>query len=108
MKRLSQRKERITVSLSRDSVRFLRAFRSRTNSPSLSAAFEKIVADLQGAAEKAKLDENTRAYYDSLSPEQMEENKAWGKLGEAALQSIFEGEERRPRAQLRNQGGGNK
>ena len=92
--RAGSQRERITVSLSRDSAGFLRAFRARVNSPSMSALFEKIVSDLQGRTESEELDEKVKAYYDGLSPSGVEENHAWGKLGQAALESLTEEEGR--------------
>ncbi len=85
-------KERITVSLSHASARFLRAFRSRSQSPSMSALFETIVADLQGKVEMEKLDEKITAYYDSLQ-EPLPEDYAWGMAGEAGLAAQVEEEQ---------------
>lgn len=102
--RRSAKKERITVSLSRDSARFLRAFRTQTNAPSISALFEKMIADLQGRTELELLDEKVKAYYDNLSPSNAQEEYAWGRLGEAALESLTEEEEGRSQARLANVG----
>jgi len=78
-------KERITVSLSRESVRFLRTFRAETHSPSMSAALELIVAHLKGRSEMERLDEKVKAYYDSMQKSTIREDYTWGALGEAAL-----------------------
>ena len=55
------RKERITVSLSQGSARFLRAFRAKVHSPSMSALFERIVADLQNRVETEQLEKRVAA-----------------------------------------------
>src|SRR5215472_17309823 len=79
------RKERVTVSLSREALRFLRRTRAQAKLPSLSALFEKIVADLQARTEQKTYDEQMRAYYDSLSDAAVQEDREWGLAGEAVL-----------------------
>jgi len=106
---MTKGKERLTVSLSRECARFLRTFRAKTHSPSMSALFEKIVSDLQARIKSEELDEKMKAYYDNLSPSEIEEEHAWGKLGEAALASLKEEEkeleaERAPRRHLGSSG----
>jgi hypothetical protein len=78
-------KERITISLSRESAKFLRTVRAQVQSPSMSALFEKIIAELQGKTEMERLDAKIRAYYDALPEAAIKEESAWGELGEAAL-----------------------
>jgi hypothetical protein len=88
MPRLGKRtkgKERITVSLSRESAEFLRTIRAELQSPSMSALFEKIVGDLQGKTEMEQLDAKIRAYYDTVPEAAIKEESNWGELGEAAL-----------------------
>lgn len=82
---MSPKKERITISLSRESVRFLKATRAETHAPSMSALFEKIVADLQSKAEQQNYEKQVQAYYDSLTPAAIQEDREWGAVGEAAL-----------------------
>jgi hypothetical protein len=81
------RKERITVSLSQGSARFLRAFRAKVHSPSMSALFERIVADLQNRVEMEQLEKKIAAYYDGLADSGVQEDSVWGALGEATLVS---------------------
>ena len=81
------RKERITVSLSQGTARFLRSLRTKAHSPSMSALVEKIVADLQNSAEMEQLEKNFVAYYDGLAESSILEDSAWGALGEATLGS---------------------
>ena len=82
---MSPKKERITISLSRESVRFLRATRAETHAPSMSALFEKIVADLQSKAKQQNDEKQVQAYYDSLTPAAIQEDREMGAVGEAAL-----------------------
>jgi hypothetical protein len=81
------KKERITMSLSRESVRYLRGLRAEVQSPSMSALFESIVADLRRKAEMEQLEARTQAYYDSLQKSDIQEQSDWGVLGESALES---------------------
>jgi len=78
-------KERITVSLSKERVRFLKAHSGRRGAPSVSAYVERLVADDQARAELEELSAHTALYYDSLSTKEAEEQNAWGELSEAAL-----------------------
>lgn len=89
-------KERLTVSLSRGSLKYLKVIRSQCKAPSMSALFERIVSDLQAKTELEQLDEKMDAYYDSLSESAIQEDRAWGALGEAALASQTTEEENEP------------
>lgn len=80
-------KERITVSLSQRSVRFLRALKAKAHSPSMSALFETIVVDLQSRVEMDQLEKKFAAYYDGLAESSVREDSIWGALGEATLAS---------------------
>ena len=89
-------KERMTVSLSRESAKFLRAQRAEAQSPSMSALLEKIVGDLQGRIEMEQLDARMQAHYDSFRESDMQEEAAWGALGKAALVSQTDEPEHQP------------
>ena len=78
-------KQRITVSLTKEAVAFLRSYRAQLKAPSLSALVEDIITDLQRRQEREELDRSITAYYDSLSAEQLREEAAWGELGESGL-----------------------
>jgi hypothetical protein len=82
----SSGKERITVSLAREKVRFLKADSGQRGS-SVSAYVERLVAEAQTRAELEKLSAHTTLYYDSLSVKEAEELSAWGELGESAIGS---------------------
>ena len=79
------RKARITISLSKDKVRFIKAHSGQAGVRSVSAFIERLVAEAQARAESAKLSARTALYYDSLSPRETEEQRAWGRLGELGL-----------------------
>jgi len=81
----SSGKERITVSLSKEKVRFLKARSAQREAPSVSAYVERLVADAQARAELENLSAHTALYYDSLSAKEAEELSAWAELGESAL-----------------------
>ena len=78
-------KARITISLSKDKIRFIKAHREQAGVRSVSAFIERLVAEAQARAEHEKLAARTSLYYDSLSPREMEEQRAWGRLGELGL-----------------------
>ena len=78
-------KERITVSLSKEKVRFLKAHSGQRGAPSVSAYVERLVGRAQAHAELETLSAHTASYYDSLSAKEAEGLSAWGELGESAL-----------------------
>jgi hypothetical protein len=81
----SSKKERMTISLSRESVKFLKATRAELHAPSMSAVFEQIVASMQSKVERQNYEKQMQAYYDSLTPAQIQGDRDWGAVGEAAL-----------------------
>ena len=78
-------KARITISLSKDKVRFIKAHSGHAGVRSVSAFIELLVTEAQSRAECEKLGARTALYYDSLSARETEEQRAWGRLGELAL-----------------------
>ena len=78
-------KARITISLSQDKVRFIKAHRGQAGARSVSAFIERLVAEAQARAELEKLGARAARYYDSLSSRETEEQRAWGELGELGL-----------------------
>jgi hypothetical protein len=83
------KKERVTVSLSPDTVRYLEGRREETQAPSMSAYLESVVRDLRAKEQMASLEAAAIAYYDSLTPAQIKEESEWGRVGAASL-SQFE------------------
>jgi hypothetical protein len=78
-------KARITISLSKDKVRFIKARSEQVGVRSVSAFIERLVAEAQARAESEKLAARTALYYDSVSALEMEQQRAWGRLGELGL-----------------------
>ena len=78
-------KARVTISLSKDKVRFLKAHRGPAGVRSVSAFIERLVAEAQARAEIEKLGARTARYDDALSSREAEEQRAWGELGELGL-----------------------
>ena len=78
-------KARITISLSPERVRFLKAHSAQRGAPSVSAYVERLVADAQRRAALERLSAQAARYYDSLPAKEAEELSAWGGLGELAL-----------------------
>ena len=87
------RKERITVSISQRSARFLRTLRAKAHAPSMSSLFETIVADLQNRVEMEQLEKKFAAYYDGLAESSVQEDSVWGALGDATLATQADEEE---------------
>jgi hypothetical protein len=74
--------------LSQEAVKFLRALRVQVKSPSVSALFERIIADLKRKREMEQFNKRVVAYYGSLSDAEQGEDTAWAQLGESALADI--------------------
>ena len=79
------RKARITISLSKDKVRYIKAHSGKAGVSSVSAFIERLVAEAQARAELEELGARTALYYGSLSSHETEEQRAWGELGELRL-----------------------
>lgn len=85
------RKERVTFTLSQDSLAFLQSFKEQANSSSLSATLDRMIAGVMRARALDALNANVSAYYDSLSPTELQEESAWGDVGAEGL-AAFESE----------------
>jgi len=80
------RRQRRTFSLAPEVVDYLEQVRKTQATPSLSAAMEVIVRKHQQAENRARLEQATAAYFESLSPEAVAEERALeGGLSEAAF-----------------------
>lgn len=79
------RKRRLTVSLSREAADFLVAFSASSKARSVSAALESILAERELQKKRDDLAANITAYYDSLSPEEQEADRAWGEFSELQM-----------------------
>jgi len=75
------RKERLTLSLDRGTVEFLKS-RAKKKASSVSACVEQIIAVSRQTSEAERLNAQTRAYYDSLSEPERQAEAAWGEFAE--------------------------
>ncbi len=78
------RKERLTLSLERGTVRFLKSC-AKAKASSVSACVEQIIAVSRQTSEAARLNAQILAYYDSLSEQERREEAAWGEFAESEL-----------------------
>jgi len=78
------RKERLTLSLDRGTVQFLKR-RAKNKDSSVSACVEQIIAVSRQTSETERLNAQARAYYDSLSEPERQAEAAWGKFAESEL-----------------------
>lgn len=74
------RKARKTFSLSRESLRYLEDLRKERKKDSMSSVLEDVIKQLQQAKEVERFSAATTRYYDSLTPEEIAEDRAWGDL----------------------------
>ncbi|HYX69929.1 MAG TPA: hypothetical protein VE825_12400 [Terriglobales bacterium] len=80
------RKEKKTFSLSRDAVSYLENAR-KAERKSSSEILEELIREKKLAAEQERISASIRGYYDSLSDEEREENRAWGQFSESQFPS---------------------
>ncbi len=78
----SVRKEKKTFSLSRESVRYLQSVQKRKKSESISAVLEDLIQQQRQAQEMQRISASINSYYDSLSDEQVADDRAWGQFAE--------------------------
>ena len=78
----SRRKARKTFSLSRQAVSYLESLRKETRRESMSSVLEDLIRAQQEAKEVERISASFTRYYDSLSPQEQAEDRAWGKFAE--------------------------
>lgn len=78
----ARRKEKRTYSLSADSVAYVGGLAERIH-VTASEALDRLIQDRRAEEERARIDAQITAYYDSLSPEEQVENRLWGKFAES-------------------------
>jgi len=76
-------KSRKTLSLSRSAVSYLETYQAKKREASLSSAVEALIEERKQMDEEEKLAAQTRAYYDSMTLTEQEENETWGKFAES-------------------------
>jgi Tfp pilus assembly protein PilO len=85
----SVRKARKTFSLSHETVRYLESLRKERKKDSMSSVLEDVIRQLQQTKEMERISASVTRYYDSLTSEEIAEDRAWGEF--AATQ--FPGED---------------
>ena len=72
------RKARKTFSLSQETVRYLESLRKEGKKHSMSSVLEDVIQQLQETKEMERISASVTRYYDSLSAEEIAEDRAWG------------------------------
>ncbi|MCI0353656.1 MAG: hypothetical protein L0099_01265 [Acidobacteria bacterium] len=80
-----RRRQRRTFSLAPEVIEYIEQVQKKQDTPSLSAAFEAIVREQQQKEWMDRINAETTAYYDSLTEEEVAEQKAWGEVAARAL-----------------------
>ena len=81
-------KEKKSFTLSSESVRFLEEQRIKRNAQSVSAALEEILLAVRKEEEREAIEAAVTKYYDSLTDEDVEEDRQWAEFAA----SVFPGE----------------
>lgn len=74
------RKAKRTFSLSPDIVAYLESERKAKRQRSLSAVLEALVRQYQQSREMQRISASVTRYYDSLTPEEIADDRAWGEF----------------------------
>ncbi len=82
MPKRSQTKQKKTFSLSAESLKYLEDVRKQKKAPSTSSVLDEMIREQQLRSRRQELGEEITSYYDSLTDEEREENKAWGQFAE--------------------------
>src|SRR5450755_1605504 len=86
MKKATRRlKQRRTFTLSPESLAYLEQEARRRNADSHSAVLDELLQEKDRERQLAALEAATTAYYDSLSDEEVEQDKIWGEFGGMSL-----------------------
>ena len=72
------RKARKTFSLSRESVSYLESLRKARKGKSVSAVLDDLIRQRREAEEMKRISASVTRYYDSLTAEEVSEDRAWG------------------------------
>jgi hypothetical protein len=86
-----ERKERVTITLSKHSVEYVRTISSRENSH-VSTVMEQIIESARRAEDLKQLNADIAAFYDALPETAVAEDVAWGQLGTKGLTAFVESE----------------
>src|SRR5690242_2973427 len=79
----ASRKEKRTFSLSTSSLQYLEAVRKQRKSGSVSSVLDDLIREQQRAAEMRRISASITSYYDSLTDEEVADDRAWGAFAES-------------------------
>src|SRR5271163_2508218 len=81
----SEAKQRRTFTLSPESLSYLEQEARRRSIDSQSAVLDELLREKKREQQLAAIDKQITAYYDSLTDEQVEEQRTWGEFAEQQL-----------------------
>ena len=76
----SVRKSRKTFSLSRESVKYLESLRKARKAKSMSSVLDELIRQRREAEDMKRISVSVTNYYDSLTDEEVAEDRAWGEF----------------------------
>jgi hypothetical protein len=85
------RKERVTITLSKDSVEYVKEISVKERSH-VSTVMERMIESVRHAEELKQLNAGISAFYDALPDTAVAEDAAWGQLGASGLAAFVESE----------------
>src|ERR1700757_3177732 len=86
-----ERKERVTITLSRHSAEYVRTISAKERSH-VSTVMERMIETARRAQELKQLNADISAFYDALPDAAAQEDTAWGQVGAAGLAELVEPE----------------
>ena len=78
--RRKHRKIKKSVTLSAESVKLLAALRKEQRALSISSVLEGILQEIHSERQRAAIEKNIGDYYDSLTPEEVQEKNEWAEF----------------------------
>jgi hypothetical protein len=87
----SERKERVTVTLSRHSAEYVRSISAQERSH-VSTVMERMIEAARRTQELKQLNAEISAFYDARPDSVEQEDAAWGQVGAAGLAALVESE----------------
>jgi hypothetical protein len=82
-----ERKERVTITLSRDSAEYVRTISANERSH-VSTVIERMIETTRRAQELKQLNADISAFYDAVPDAAVQEDAAWGQVGAAGLAAL--------------------
>jgi hypothetical protein len=88
-----ERKERVTITLSRHSAEYVRTISAKEHSH-VSTVMDRMIETARRAQELKQLNADISAFYDALPDAAVLEDATWGQVGAAGLAALVESEAR--------------